>query len=169
MRITIARRFVVLLACALLATGCTIGRQSRTRLLDVPLLKNDGSHLRLGKWSQAKPMVVNFWATWCHPCKVEMPYFNKVYGQFREQGVEFVGIAFDEDNGFVDIGQFLSQEPVDYLIVLDEDGSAASASGGLEGLPTTLFVDRHGVIIDRHMGKLREDELRDKVLELLED
>lgn len=132
---------------------------------DVPLERPDGSTFHLSEW-QGKVVVVNFWASWCLPCRLEVPYFNKTYQELRAQGVEFIGISVDA-GGWSDVQQFQQEVPIDYPVVLDQNQAAAEAFGGLPGLPVTIFIDRQGRIAHKHIGITDIDALRGNIEGLL--
>ena len=114
---------------------------------------------------EGKVVVINFWATWCLPCKLEIPFFNQVYGEFRAQGVEFIGISLDV-SGWKDIEEFQKEVSIEYLVVLGDD-KTAEAFGGLPGLPVTIYVDRQGRIARKNIGITDIDELRANIRALL--
>lgn len=134
---------------------------------NVALERADGSVLRLSDL-RGKVVVVNFWASWCLPCRLEIPYFNRTYQQYRERDVEFVAVSMDA-GGWKDVHQFEREQPIDYLVVLDKDQKAAEAFGGLTGLPMTIFIDREGRIAHKHIGITDIDVLRGNIEELIDD
>ncbi len=105
---------------------------------------------------QGKPLVVNFWASWCIPCRTEMPLLEKAYRAERGR-VIFLGI--DSNDSASGARAFLAQVHVTYVTVSDADGSVANRFG-LYGLPTTIFISPSGKILGRHIGQLRADTLR---------
>jgi len=111
-------------------------------------------------------VVVNFWASWCLPCRLEIPYFNKTYQEYRERGVEFVAISVDA-GGWSDVRAFLQEMPIEYPVVLDQKQAAADAFGGLAGLPVTIFIDRQGRVAYKHIGITDIDALRGNIEALL--
>jgi cytochrome c-type biogenesis protein len=131
----------------------------------VGLERADGSRLHLSEL-QGKVVVVNFWATWCLPCRLEIPHFNKTYQDYRDQGVEFLAVSVDA-GGWGDINQFQQEVPIEYPVVLDRDQVAAEAFGGLAGLPVTIFIDRQGRIAYKHIGITDIDVLRGNIEGLL--
>jgi cytochrome c-type biogenesis protein len=146
----------------------TVGRAEAAALEPVPDVAvelPDGSTLRLRDY-EGKVLVVNFWASWCLPCRAEIPHFNRVYQQYREQGVEFVGISVDA-GGWPDVQDFQQEVPIEYLVALDQDQTAAEAFGGLPGLPVTIFVDRQGRIAHKVIGITDIDVLRGNIEDLL--
>jgi thiol-disulfide isomerase/thioredoxin len=107
----------------------------------------------LSQW-RGQVMVLNFWASWCAPCREEMPDFVALRTQFRPSGVEFVGIAIDNP---ASVSQFLQQMPVNYPILIGEGAahSLARQLGNPSGaLPYTIVLDRDGNIVLSHLGRL---------------
>ena len=107
----------------------------------------------LSQW-RGRILVLNFWASWCAPCREEMPDFAALRAQYRPQGVEFVGLAIDQP---ANVAQFLQQQPVNYPILIGEGAahSLARQLGNPSGaLPYTIVLDRDGKIILRHLGRL---------------
>jgi len=115
----------------------------------------DGKTIELKKL-QGKVVVVNFWATWCSPCRQEIPGMMKVYTKYKSKGLEIVGIALDR-GGWDDVKPWLEKNPINYPIVLG-DGPLTALYGGIEGIPTTFIVDRKGNIIDKKVGALPEED-----------
>ena len=103
-------------------------------------------------------VLVNFWATWCLPCKVETPDLVALQDELRDEGVHFVGVSLDE-GGFGDIRPFAEKFGVNYPLVLD-DGALLEPYGGLVGLPTTLLVGRDGLVRYRLRGLSSDEQLR---------
>ena len=116
----------------------------------------DGGTLRLsdlrGRW-----VVLNFWASWCPPCREEMPDLQKAYEAFRDRGVVFVGIAMADAPE--DARRFAEEVGITYPVGLDETGEIALAYR-VFGLPTTLFVDPEGRVDRVHAGPLNFGALK---------
>lgn len=109
-------------------------------------------------------VVLNFWATWCKPCRQEMPALDRIAREYAPRGVAVLGIAMDQ-RGWSAVSPFLSQFPVSYPIALGNP-SLARAYGGLRTLPLTVFIDKHGRIAATHSAALTEPQLR-KALDAL--
>ncbi|MDH7514383.1 MAG: TlpA disulfide reductase family protein [Bacteroidota bacterium] len=120
----------------------------------------EGKRIELAKL-KGKVVVVNFWATWCGPCKAEIPSFVKIYQKYRRKGVEIVGISLDE-KGWAVVKPFIEKYRITYPVVLD-DGSVADAYGGIRAIPTTFIIDRKGNIVDTHVGYLSEEAFESKI------
>jgi thiol-disulfide isomerase/thioredoxin len=105
-----------------------------------------------------KVVVVNFWATWCAPCKKEIPAFNRVYSAYQDKGVVFLGVLHDErvdDNGLLN---FMSDNEFTYPVV-KANGKILDAYEYPNALPTTFIYDKHGKIITEHKGPMSEEQL----------
>ena len=100
---------------------------------------------------KGRPVLVNFWATWCGPCKVEMPWFEVFRKQYAAQGFEILGLTDDADAGKDAIAKVAAKAGVTYPILLT-DGKVQTAYGGLEVLPVSFYVDRNGVIVEQTAG-----------------
>jgi cytochrome c biogenesis protein CcmG/thiol:disulfide interchange protein DsbE len=102
---------------------------------------------------KGKAVVLNFWASWCAPCKEELPLLEQQWEQAQAQGqdVVFLGIDFEEASN--DAANFLQTYHVTYLIGLDTDGSVASKYG-ITALPQTIFINRQGTVVKRVAGEL---------------
>jgi len=97
-----------------------------------------------------KVMVVNFWATWCPPCRAEIPDLIELQKKYGNEGLVIVGISLDQDGAGV-VGKFVEAKGINYPVVLGDDAVVA-AFGGFEGIPTTFIIDRQGQIRDRLTG-----------------
>ncbi len=101
---------------------------------------------------QGRPVVVNFWATWCNPCRAEFPAIESKYRQYKDsQQLVVVGVDSDGDDGPAAAASFVNKMGVTFPIWLDTDGSAEQTYR-VNALPTTVFIDRHGVIQDMIVG-----------------
>ena len=133
-------------------------------LPSISLPDRNGNSLRLHNYA-GKVLVVNFWATWCLPCKLEIPHFNRVFQEYHRRGVEFLGISVDA-GGWEDIAEFEKEVPIAYPVVW-ADEAAQEAFGGLAGLPVTLFVNRQGRLAYKQVGLTELDQLRALIERLL--
>ena len=112
-----------------------------------------------------KPAVINFFATWCPPCKAETPGFVEVYNKHRSKGFEMVGISLDTDTR-ENLPGFLMSNKIGYRILFG-DLETARAYGGVSSIPTTFFVGKDGEIKNIHIGYMDKDAFDKEVRKLL--
>jgi cytochrome c biogenesis protein CcmG, thiol:disulfide interchange protein DsbE len=107
---------------------------------------------------KGKPIVLNLWASWCDPCKQEMPLLETTWKQMQAQGknVVFLGIDFQDSNS--DATSFIQQYSITYPIVLDATGSVATKYG-IASLPVTIFINRNGMVVSRVARQLTQQAL----------
>lgn len=133
---------------------------------DLVLADLKGQPQSLGQW-RGKVLVVNYWATWCYPCREEMPFFSRLQDKYRDRGVQFVGISIDNA---AKIAEFQKLTPVSYpLLIGDMDVMANSAAFGntLQALPFTAIFDRQGKLVATKLGRFAEADLERQLLELM--
>ncbi len=116
---------------------------------DFQLQGIDGTNLRLSNL-RGKAVLLNFWATYCAPCKLEMPWFVELQKEYGPQGLQVVGVAMD-DASTEDIASFAKSLGINYPILLGKESVGASY-GGVDVLPTTYFLDRSGKVVAREFG-----------------
>jgi thiol-disulfide isomerase/thioredoxin len=117
----------------------------------------DGKKVSLSDY-KGRPVLVNFWGTWCAPCKVEMPWFEEFRKQYAAQGFEILGLTDDVDAGNEAIAKVVKKTGVTYPILLT-DGKVQKAFGGLEYLPVSFYVDKNGVVVEETAGLGSKDEI----------
>jgi len=115
---------------------------------------------------RGKVVLVNFWATWCPPCRAEMPGFQRVWNDQRDAGFVVLGLSADE-TGSGGVARFLRDQGISYPVGM-ASVSAKAAYGGVNALPVSFLVDRQGVIRRRVMGVYDERVLRQDVRRLLD-
>lgn len=108
-----------------------------------------GNEVSLSDFS-GKLVFVNFWATWCPPCRAEIPGFIKMYDKYRDQGLEIVGISTDQ-NGKEIVKQFVNKNGVNYPVLMF-DSKIISDYGGISAIPTTFIVNQKGEIVNKFVG-----------------
>jgi peroxiredoxin len=131
---------------------------------DFELTSLDGKQVRLSDY-RGKAVLLNFWATWCAPCKIEMPWFVDLQKQYASQGLQVIGVAMD-DSGQETIARFAKEMNVNYPLLIGKE-SVGDAYGGVEFLPTTFFVDRQGKVVDRVFGLVSHSDIEDDVKKAL--
>jgi thiol-disulfide isomerase/thioredoxin len=152
--------FIAAIVAAMLFAGIHLARNNRAngpgkgQLIgnlapDFELPALDGKNLKLSDL-RGKAVLLNFWATYCGPCKIEMPWFVELQKEYGPQGFQVVGVAMD-DASTEDIAKFTKEMGVNYTILLGKE-SVGESYGGVSVLPTTFFLDRDGKLIAREFG-----------------
>ncbi len=127
---------------------------------DFTLNSVEGKPIKLSDY-RGKAVVLNFWATWCGPCKVEMPWLIDLQNKYRSEGVEIVGVSMDDGNKDA-VAKFAKEMGVNYTVLLGKE-SVGDAYGGMVGLPTTFYIDRNGKITNSVAGLISKGEIEDNI------
>ena len=166
---------VALVVALMLVFGLKMARHSSTGMAagnsqmngiapDFTLQSLDGKTVRLSDF-RGKPVVLNFWATWCGPCKIEMPWFVDLQKQYGPAGLQFLGVAMD-DASTKDIAEFAESMKVNYPILVGKE-SVGDAYGGVQFLPETFYIDRNGKVVDKAFGLKGRGEIEDAIKKIL--
>jgi thiol-disulfide isomerase/thioredoxin len=132
---------------------------------DFSLEALDGKTMRLSDL-RGKAVLLNFWATWCGPCKIEMPWFVELQSQYARQGLQIVGVAMD-DASKEDIGKFAKDMGVNYPILIGKE-SVGDQYGGVPALPESFLIGRDGKIVDKIIGLRGKAEIEDAIKKALD-
>src|SRR5580704_7437519 len=125
------------------------GDKERKAAPEFVLKDSDGKTVHLSDY-KGKVVLLDFWATWCAPCKVEIPWFMEFEQQYKDKGFAVLGVSMDED-GWTAVKPYLERIKVNYRIVLGND-KVGDQYGGVDSLPTTFLIDRQGRIAATHVG-----------------
>ena len=145
------RRMIVgaALAVAVGGTGATQSSLPAARgAPDFTLRSADGPAVRLQE-QRGRVVMVNFWATWCGPCRQEMPHLNRLYGKYRDAGFTLLGVNIDEDQGKA--VSLASRLGLQFPVLLDTD-KKVSRLYDLSTMPSTVLIDRDGRVRYVHLG-----------------
>ena len=132
---------------------------------DFSLESLDGRNLRLSDL-RGKAVLLNFWATWCGPCKIEMPWFVDLQKQYGSQGLQIVGVAMD-DASKEDIGKFAKDMGVNYPILIGKE-SVGDQYGGVPALPESFLISRDGKIVDKIIGLRGKADIEEAIKKTLD-
>lgn len=115
---------------------------------------------------KGKVVLINFWATWCEGCQVEIPWFVEFQKEFASRGLVVVGISLDDD-GWKSVKPWIKEKKVNYSVVIGSEGLGKQY--GLVGMPLTALVDRQGRIADVHQGIVDKTATQEKIRDLLNE
>ncbi len=138
--------------------------EERNNAPDFTLKDPDGKTVHLSDY-RGSVVLLNFWATWCGPCKIEIPWFVEFERQHKDRGFAVLGVSMDE-GGWETVKPYLQRVKVNYRILMGTD-EVAEAYGGVSSLPTTFVIDREGKIASVHVGLVGKSEYENDISEVL--
>ena len=115
---------------------------------------------------RGKVVLLNFWATWCGPCKLEIPWFMEFEQTLKDRGFAVLGISMDED-GWDAVKPYIERRKVNYRVLMGDD-TVATLYGGVDSLPTSFLIDREGKIASVHIGLVSKSDYEDDLKQLLD-
>ena len=155
--------FAALVAVTILA-GCSTPANQASDVPQFSFSSLEGKTVAMKDLAN-KVVIVDFWATWCGPCREEIPHLNELYSELKGKGLEIVGISMDTD-GTDGVKDFAREFRIQYPIVMGDE-KVAESFGGIIGLPTTFIIDRNGKIAKKYIGLPPADDLKKRVKDLV--
>ncbi len=159
--VAFAMFFAVIVSLGLLSCQST---RAENIAPDFTLNDLDGNSFSLSE-TKGKVVVLDFWATWCPPCRKEIPDFVLLYKQYGKDGLMIVGVALDR-GGAKAVRSFVEQNDVNYPIVLGNQ-RVSNLYGGISGIPTSFIIDRQGRIANKFVGFRSKEVFENAIKELL--
>ncbi len=157
---------LVLIASCDQETGATDGNTENPAAKSFTL-ESLGGNEEIGLENfKGKPIVINFWATWCGPCKQEIPFFEKTWKEYKDKGVVFIGIDVMDDKENAE--EFIETLGISYTNLYDPSGKTSNAYG-VVALPATFFIDKNGNIAVKHYGSFLGSDAEKAFKSYLED
>jgi peroxiredoxin len=150
-------------ALAGLALGLTSCAKQKP-VLDFALKDSTGKTVKLSDY-RGKVVLLNFWATWCAPCKIEIPWFQEFQRQYKDQDFTVLGVSMDED-GWDSVRPYMADHTFNYPVVVGSD-AVERLFGGIDDLPTTFLLDRGGHIALKHVGLISKKSYDDEITALV--
>lgn len=162
------KRFLVLLTCGLMATSCEGSAQSLPELVHKPapqFVRTDltGHEIDLRNY-RGKVVLLNFWATWCAPCQVELPRFQAWQRKYGHHGLNVLAISMDDGNA--QVKRAVRRLHLDFPVAMG-DAKLGEAYGGVLGLPITFLIGRDGIVVAKFKGETDLGVLESRVKSLL--
>jgi len=169
------RAFSLSLVLILIVAGCSTSRTASAQSVkptkdrkvapDFVLKDASGKQIKLSDY-RGKAVVLDFWATWCGPCKVEIPWFIEFQRKYKDRGLVILGVA-SGDEGWDIVQPYANQMKINYPILLGNDATA-DLYGGIEALPTTFIIDRDGRVAKLHIGLASKEDFQNAIEKVLD-
>jgi len=138
--------------------------QNSRKAPDFVLTDHEGNSVRLSDF-EGKVVILDFWATWCGPCRMEIPGFVRLYEKYKDQGVEVIGVSLDRP-GWQVVTPFMKQNKISYTIVLGNQ-EVVMDYGGITGIPTTFIINKNREVVDKVVGYHPESFFEDAITKLI--
>lgn len=165
---------IIAVSAVLALGGCSTGtavkaaavrpEKSRKPAPEFSLKDSTGATVKLSDY-KGKVVLLNFWATWCGPCKIEIPWFVEFEKTYKDKGFAVLGVSMDEE-GWEVVRPYLAKAKVNYRMVIGDD-TMAQQYGGVDSLPTSFMIDRQGRIASVHVGLVSKGDYQSEIRELL--
>jgi cytochrome c biogenesis protein CcmG/thiol:disulfide interchange protein DsbE len=137
----------------------------RQKAPDFTLRDSEGRQVKLSDYA-GKVVLLNFFATWCAPCRVEIPWFMDFEKEFKDRGFAVLGVSMDED-GWEAVKPYIERMRVNYRVLMG-DSLVSDLYGGVESLPTSFMIDRNGRVARVHIGLVNRNEYQNDINALLD-
>jgi cytochrome c biogenesis protein CcmG/thiol:disulfide interchange protein DsbE len=146
-------------------TAATCKADGKGKLESFTVKDMNGTDVRLADFT-GKAILLNYWATWCGPCKVEIPAFVELYDKYKDQGFVILGVSTDDDPET--LRAYAKDLKMNYPVLVGRDHEALlEAFGPVWGLPTSFFIGRDGAVCGKHMGPATKEEFEREIKALL--
>jgi peroxiredoxin len=132
---------------------------------DFALKDANGKTVKLSDY-KGKVVLLDFWATWCGPCRLEIPWFMEFERKYKDRGFAVLGVSMDDD-GWESVRPFIKDLQMNYRVVIGDD-KTGDKYGGIEALPTAFLIDREGRVAIKHVGLSSRRDFEDGIEKLLE-
>ena len=157
-------------ALLLFLAGCSHPRElkseaQRRAAPNFTLKDADGNPVNLTDY-RGKVVLVNFWATWCGPCEVEIPWFVEFEQKYRDQGFAVLGLSMDDD-GWKAVRPYIASHKINYRVMIASE-VVSQQFGDIDSLPTSFVLDRQSRIATNHVGLVDKRDYQNEILKLLE-
>jgi len=167
------RRWTLFATALVILASCTSpipddvrvkSEKDRKATPDFALKDVTGATVKLSDY-KGKVVLLNFWATWCGPCKIEIPWFMDFEKTYKDREFAVVGVSMDED-GWDAVKPYIEQHKLNYRVVVGND-QVSQLFGSIDSLPTTLVIDREGRIASMHLGLVAKKTYEQEIEQLL--
>lgn len=131
---------------------------SYSQAYDFDLLDLDGNNVKLSELLKKGPVFLQFWATWCIPCKEEMKHLNELYEKYKDSGYIYVAATIDDQKTIAKVKPFIESKGYKFITVYDSDKNVFTNYGGVDSPPYSVFISKSGTIIKTYSGYISGDD-----------
>ena len=131
---------------------------------DFVLKDLEGKDVKLSDFD-GRVRILDFWATWCPPCRKEIPHFKELYDKYKAQGLEIIGVALDQE-GVSIVKPFAESNKINYICLIGDE-KVVQDYGGIRGIPTTFVIDKNGSIYKKYIGYQEKEVFEKDIKDLL--
>jgi peroxiredoxin len=149
---------------AVIVAGALVSCARQRQTPDFALKDSTNQTVQLSDF-RGKVVLLNFWATWCAPCKVEIPWFMEFQRQYKDRDFAVLGVSMDED-GWDAVRPYMKDHQFNYRVVIGND-DVGKLFGEIDDLPTTFLIDRDGHVVKKHVGLISKNDYQDEIATLL--
>lgn len=163
---------LIIIPCILMFLVCAKAEKTDTHNTDNPqapdfILEDlDGNKISLSDYSE-KVIFLNFWATWCPPCREEIPGFIEAYDQYKDKGMVIIGISVDQ-TGSNSVRKFVKKHKINYPVAMFTSKLIRDYQPGF-AIPVTIIIDKNGKLRQKHIAYMSKEILEDHFLKLIEE
>jgi len=159
----IIKLIFVLIVLSALQIGCTRDRQQNTVAADFTLQDMSGKNVRLSDY-KGKVVLLEFWATWCPPCRESIPGLEKLHKKYKDKGVVVLAVSMDE-GGWNEVKSFIKENGITYSVLKGTEEVAVQYK--VRSIPLLLILNKEGIISKRYLGLASDDDLEKDVKAVL--
>jgi peroxiredoxin len=160
-----AAAVAILASCSYIPDNVRLKSENERKATpDFALKDSTGALVKLSDY-KGKVVLLNFWATWCGPCKIEIPWFMDFQKTYKDRDFAVIGVSLDED-GWDAVKPYVEEKKINYRVVIGND-QVSQLFGSIESLPTTLIIDREGRIASMHIGLVAKNTYQKEIEHLL--
>ncbi|MGA7160607.1 MAG: TlpA disulfide reductase family protein [Bacteroidota bacterium] len=142
----------------------SVQKNEGTKVADFSWTDETGKKVSFSDFSKDNVVLINFWATWCGPCKRELPDLVSLHDEYKDKNIKIIGISVDRDGDVLNlVHTFAVQSNLAYPIVID-NGELEQAFGGIRGIPTSFFVNKNGEIVKKMIGMQTRETFQAELL-----
>ncbi len=162
------KRIVLVLSISLLFVFSAFSDDIHRTAPDFKLKDMKGKKVSLESVLKKGPVLIDFWASWCDPCKEEMPIFEELYKKYNEKGLQMLLITVDKRGGIAKARNYIKSKGFTFEVLFDKGSKIYKKYGGKASIPVTYIVNREGKIVYSHTGKGTKKEFEEEIIKVLD-